>query len=76
MLMDVRVVLNLPIITSPFLWRGQWGVIFSIPQSLSASNKIPVNLIMTTSVIVVVTSNGDRGRQSKVRQHKSPFFNS
>lgn len=52
------------------------GVIFSIPQSLSASNKIPVNLITTTSVIVVVTSHGDRGRQREIRQLKSPFFNS
>lgn len=51
-------------------------VIFSIPQSLSASNKIPVNLIMITSVMVVVTGNGDRDRQREVRQHKSPFFNS
>lgn len=77
MVMDLRVVLNLTIIFS-FLWRGWWGggVIFSIPQRLilSASNKTFVNLITVTSVIVVVTSNGYKGRQREVRQHASPIL--
>lgn len=52
------------------------GVIFSITQRLilSASNKIFVNLITATSVIVVVTGNGDKGRKREVRQHMSPFL--
>lgn len=51
-------------------------VIFSIPQRLilSATTKIFVNLITVTSVIVVVTSNGDKGRQREVRQRASPFL--
>lgn len=75
MVMDLGVVLNLTI-TFSFLWRGQCGVIFSITQRLilSASNKIFVNLITATSVIVVVTGNGDKGRKREVRQHMSPFL--
>lgn len=50
------------------------AVIFSIPHRLSASSKIPVNFIITSSVIVVVTGNGDKGWQREVRQHESPFL--
>lgn len=52
------------------------GVIFSIPQKLilSATNELFINLITATSVIVVVTSNGDKSRQREVRQRARPFL--
>jgi len=52
------------------------GVIFLIPQRciLSASNKIFANFLTATSVIVVVTGNGDKGRQREERQCVSLFL--
>lgn len=51
-------------------------MIFSVLQRLifSASSKIFVNLITAISVIVVVTSDGDEGRQMGVRQSASPIL--
>lgn len=76
--MDLRVVLTLYHHHISLSVEGALGsgVIFSMPQRLSASSKIPVNPIMTTSVTVLITSNGDNDRQREVRQHESPFFNS
>lgn len=50
-------------------------MIFSIPPRLSANSKIFVNIVTATSVIVVGTGNGDKGRQREVWQYSSPFFN-